>query len=776
MPDEQAYIVFDGSNKPMSWPAELHGFPTRIFKQTRSGGWEAFLKALEVPRQVKGVMISAPPQSLSIMVSGLKAHFPQTFLDLMKVTLVLLTEDDEATQVDPLKRLYGFRSLILSSWTEEHLMEFVGNIFQPPLEQLPEAPKLAGEMAATQMADYYSLIGLQKTATQKEINAALNYYREYWSERARNPETRPKAEYSLALIAQAETLLLEPAKRERYDAVLETVRAQPRGKGPRGTRRLEAPATGGSGSLAGGDADDSVYTPTAWTRDGGITRAGKGEEVRNATRAAQDRAREKDKDGGVYRPPAWTRDERDADYERRAAPQPAEAPEDGTVYRPPGWKRGDEREDSEFEDASREGVGLLEEAGSEGTEALLEELARAEAESTLLAETPGLAEAPEQEKPPVDPNDPEAMLAAELADPELDIKNLPGLGRRREDPGGDPWPPRDWPPKDWVPRESMLGEDVSAKVPIEEDHAPLVQDSPTPSLEDAEAGPAEELAEAPRPNLRFDSSILHKVAPAGLDLEIWASAVMALDAKAAFPSEAGMLLGTRFEVGDRLYYIVTGTYSLGGDPPGERIGYYVRTKPGNVAEAQQALEEAVGPPTTVDLSLAVDLSTGFGRFFKTGASRRPFAASPVVRLSSWQQAPPSGDRMIDFVRRNKWTMLAASGIVFLGTFTWSLYQSLGGAPSDGPPELQVMEVSSYIRADGVVLKWKQSMDKVSVYRVDAADSTAHWRLVEHISDRRLGTVDPEPVERPGRYRYLILGSSDEPRRTAVSKIQALDVR
>jgi hypothetical protein len=160
-----------------------------------------------------------------------------------------------------------------------------------------------------------------------------------------------------------------------------------------------------------------------------------------------------------------------------------------------------------------------------------------------------------------------------------------------------------------------------------------------------------------------------------------------------------------------------------------------------------------------------------------GASKRPYAASPVVRLTTWQTAPSaSGDRLMTFLRQNKWTMLALTGIVFLGAFTWSLYNSLGGVTGDGPPPLERLDVSSYIRADGVVLKWGGAYDKTAVYRVDAGDSTAHWKLVGRFADRRQMTLDPEPVQHPGRWRYLVVATTSDPRRTLISEIQALDVR
>ncbi len=772
MAEEQAYVVFDGSNKPISWPAELHGSATRIFKQNRSGGWEAFLKALDVPREVRGIMIAAPPQSLSIMVSGLKAHFPQTFLDLMKLTLVMLTDDDDSPQVEPLKRLYGFRTIVLSAWTEDHLMEFVGNIFQPPLEQLPDALNLESrDMSATQMADYYSMLGLQKEATQKEINAALHYYREYWAERARNPETRPKAEYSLALITQAESLLAEPAKRERYDAVLDTVRSQPKGKGPRGTRRLEV-----------GPGGEPVYQPTGWTRDSGITSRTKVDEPRSPTRR-------EDKDAGVYRPPAWTREERDRDFEKRANQPPAERrTDDDTVYRPPSWSRHDE-----IDVAYHDRPGTDDPTGSTATDLppgyigdegiVPPDVDAFPTLEALIPKTgnPGpireLRELQPRQRPVFDPGDPNTELGAAYDDYD-DFSNLPGLGKRREDPGGEPWPPRDWPPKDWVQRESALTEDAQDDVPPEEDHSPLALDEPVPDLEEAiaEEVPAEE-APAGTGGIQVGTGLLQKVSPSGPEIEIWVSSVLTLEPAAAFPADAGILLGTRFEVGDRHFYVLTGTYSLGANPLGERIGYYVKTKPGNVVDAAAALEAQVGPATTVDMSLAVDLTAGLGRFFKVGASKRPFAASPVVRLTTWQTAPTAGsDRLADFLRNNKWTVLALTGIVFLGAFTWSLYNSLGGVSGDGPPPLERLEVSSYIRADGVVLKWTGAYDKTAVYRVDAGDSTAHWKLVGHFGDRRQTALDAEPLQQPGRWRYLVVATTSDPRRTLISEVQVLDVR
>lgn len=750
MPEEQAYIVFDGGNKPLPWPSGLHGNPTRIYKQQRSGGWEAFLKALETPRLVRGIVIVAQPQSLSIMVGGLKAHFPQTFLDLMKSTLVLLTDEEVGpSQVEPLKRIYGFRTLVLAAWGEEHIVEFIGNIFQAPLEKLPEAPKLEN-MGATQMADYYQLLGMQRTATQKEINAALGYYREYWSERAQNPETRAKAEYSLALITQAESLLLEPAKRERYDMVLETVRAQPQGRGARGTRRLVNPGT------------DNVYEAAAWTRDGGFA------STREDLRKEDTGSKGKEKTApDVYQPPAWSREGKEAEVESK----PADQSDDVASYRPPSWSRDRDPDALELEETERVRRAIKDELQAEssrdfGDAPILEAIKPKADPNMLIGEL--RAEAATRSLRMDD------VLAEAMNDPEL--SSLPGLGKRREDPGGEPWPPSDWPPKDWVRRESLLVEDG---VPVEEDHAPLAQlEADSSALIDAGAEtlpPASHKAVQRRSQL--DAPILHRVPAINTDIEVWASTSLALEPEAAFPTEAGYLLGTSFVVGGFHVSVLDATYSLGGEPPPGAIGYYVRTDPTHVAEAAQALESQVGPLTSIDLGLAVDLTGGFGRFFKVGATRRPFPVSPVVRLTNWQLAPPpSGHRALAFLKKNRWSVLAAAGIISLGLFTATLYKALGGALDKDTPPMGALEASSYIRADGVVLNWKGSWEKVAIYRVDAADSTAHWEMLWSLSDQRAEIVDSLPVRRPGRYRYLMVATGSQPRRTMISDVQALDVR
>ena len=551
---------------------------------------------------------------------------------------------------------------------------------------------------------------------------------------------------------------------------------------------------GGTRRLVVGAAADNTYQPTAWTRDAGFTSSSRADEPRPATRepggardardgrepgnapSARDR-REKAKDDKVYRPPAWTREERDLDYEQRANAPPPEKEADPTVYQPPSWSRRDD----EFEDLDDAAAGNRDDGDEPGLledgSGLLEHLL-GEDDPAGGGQRDALAvgdAAPDRRA--TDPADPEATaLRDALDDPDLDLKNLPGLGKRREDPGGDPWPPRDWPPKGWVGRESQLAEDAAEPVPVEEDHAPVATDVVVEPLEEQ---PVADLVDQVPHDSRplYDPQILTKVPAAGPDIEVWASSFMALEPGAAFPAEAGMLIGTRFEVSERQHYVVSGTYSLGGEPPAERIGYYVQTKPHNVIEAAEALEQSIGAATSVDLALAVDLATGTGRFFKVGASKRPFAVSPIVRLSSWQAAPPGGgDRLLNLLRRNRWTVLATAGILFLGAFTFSLYRSLGDGSNDGMPPLERLAISSYIRADGVVLKWVGAFDKVAIYRIDAGDSTAHWKLVSRGPNTRMGFVDPDPVRHPGRYRYLVVATSSDPRRTLLSEVQALDVR
>lgn len=218
--DVRAYVVLDIAGRDLVWPFELHGLALSVFTRD-DGGTGAFLEAIGDLSKVEGVAIVAEPTALGDLIGELKQGLPRTFEEVMKKTLVLAIQEADTghSPLAALKRLHGFRSLTLSEWSERHIEDFIGNIFQPPAATL-----MAGgaglEGLATQMADYYQLLGLRTDARHEELGAALRSYREYWSERAGEESSRAMAHYSLILIGQAESMLLDPIRRDRYDAML----------------------------------------------------------------------------------------------------------------------------------------------------------------------------------------------------------------------------------------------------------------------------------------------------------------------------------------------------------------------------------------------------------------------------------------------------------------------------------------------------------------------------------------------------------------------------
>ena len=74
------------------------------------------------------------------------------------------------------------------------------------------------------MVNYYELLNISKDAQRIEIEQAIKKTRRLWNNRANNPDAaiRAEAEQHVREVAEAETILLDPKKREEYDWQLST--------------------------------------------------------------------------------------------------------------------------------------------------------------------------------------------------------------------------------------------------------------------------------------------------------------------------------------------------------------------------------------------------------------------------------------------------------------------------------------------------------------------------------------------------------------------------
>ncbi len=221
--EERAYVALDGSGRELVWPGRLHELRLEVFK-VEEGGLLPFVAAVRNPSRAEGIVVVCPPSGLNGLISDIKQGLADAFGPVMKKLLVVATEEADTghSPIPALKRLHGFRSLELSAWSERHIGEFIGNIFQPPAARMMSPGSGEGTSAATSMADYYELLGLRRDATPQELGAALRAYRQYWSERAGEEASRAMAQYSLVMIGQAEAMLLDPVRRQRSWLELES--------------------------------------------------------------------------------------------------------------------------------------------------------------------------------------------------------------------------------------------------------------------------------------------------------------------------------------------------------------------------------------------------------------------------------------------------------------------------------------------------------------------------------------------------------------------------
>src|SRR6266849_5774824 len=108
-------------------------------------------------------------------------------------------------------------------------------------------------MAANTRRDYYTVLGVARTATEKDIKTA---YRKL--ARKHHPDVNPgdkKSENLFKEIGEAYSVLSDPEKRKKYDRWghnwEKIEQAQASGAGRAGTRYSSSP-TGGNGGTPGG--------------------------------------------------------------------------------------------------------------------------------------------------------------------------------------------------------------------------------------------------------------------------------------------------------------------------------------------------------------------------------------------------------------------------------------------------------------------------------------------------------------------------------------------
>jgi DnaJ-class molecular chaperone len=84
------------------------------------------------------------------------------------------------------------------------------------------------------MDDFYLLLGVSRSADEEAIRVAINRELRVWSQRTNAPEIdkRQAAERKVKLLEEAESTLLDAAKRSRYDQELANQPKQQRDGGP----------------------------------------------------------------------------------------------------------------------------------------------------------------------------------------------------------------------------------------------------------------------------------------------------------------------------------------------------------------------------------------------------------------------------------------------------------------------------------------------------------------------------------------------------------------
>lgn len=136
-----------------------------------------------------------------------------------------------------------------------------------PLSQSARvAASLRGAPAAMKFQDYYTTLGVSRTATPDEIKRAYRKLAKEWHPDRHPPAKRKEVEDKFKAIAEAHEVLSDPEKRKRYDALGEHWRhgqefeggfgGAPGGGGPGGYRTVSpeefARMFGGRGGMGGG--------------------------------------------------------------------------------------------------------------------------------------------------------------------------------------------------------------------------------------------------------------------------------------------------------------------------------------------------------------------------------------------------------------------------------------------------------------------------------------------------------------------------------------------
>jgi DnaJ-class molecular chaperone len=122
------------------------------------------------------------------------------------------------------------------------------------------------------MENYYKILNVQPTAKDTELKEAIHTALRRWSNRTNAPQMdrRQEAERMVKLLEEAETILLNPAKRTEYDRNLKnaplSVPHENRGAVDSATNLIDE----GRRLLAEGNIGDALYAATKATeREGG---------------------------------------------------------------------------------------------------------------------------------------------------------------------------------------------------------------------------------------------------------------------------------------------------------------------------------------------------------------------------------------------------------------------------------------------------------------------------------------------------------------------------
>lgn len=117
------------------------------------------------------------------------------------------------------------------------------------------------------MENYYRALNIAPTATEAEIKKAILRDRRLWSNRTNAPdlERKQEAERMVTLLASAEQILLDPARRQQYDQALKTAPVEQAQVNEAKTGELQDWIREGRRFLSDGDIPSALYAATQAT-------------------------------------------------------------------------------------------------------------------------------------------------------------------------------------------------------------------------------------------------------------------------------------------------------------------------------------------------------------------------------------------------------------------------------------------------------------------------------------------------------------------------------